>query len=994
MPPPGPLPPRTPPATSRLYWLSLVTVATAVVTLAVNLTSSVPYLWPAGSGVLVVGEPHLVGAWGPNRSILPRPPRSASGATQVREVAPASAAAVGGVQPGDVVTSRALDGGNQVTFDHAPDAPVSEWLPVWRAAQKLGPTATLGIRSGPRDAAQAAGVRRVRPAPVWSASETVIGQWVARYVGLVAQVVVFAACAIVLLAVRGDATAQLAALALALCAAANSGPPASLDPWLPQPLAGLFTTCAWLAAPLAFPAIALSLAYFPSVSPRLVAHPWLRVVPFVTAAPLMGGALASALYLAGVEGAGPAATFAAEHPGLSDASFGAAIVVNLIAMGEGLVRYRQQRDANERRRIRVSMATTVIGVSAFALKEGLVALLAAVGSPSPGLPAWLSVGLDLVVLLPAVGVTYAVTVHRVLGPRWFLRRSLQYALAARTLRWLPLASLVPLLLSAYLQRNRPLGAIVGGAPTAYLALVGVAAVGFLSRDRAREWLDRRFFRTEYDARTILTSLAGQLRFETDPSQLADLVVAQLDEALRPRSVALLVGGIETGAFVPVAVRHGSIESLQLDGPLAQALGGGSKPLHVTGRLDDGTDSRPSPDDREWLQCSGASLLVPVTGQGGTLIGILALGEKHSEEAYDREDETLLASVAAQVGLFLDVARLRDRVAESELRARALELGAPPPSLAICQQCGRADDPDVKVCDACGGRLEPVLSVPRVVEGRYHIEQRLGRGGMGEVFRATDIRLGRAVAIKVVRAERLLHSDAVSRFRREAHIVARLQHPAIVAVYDFGTMTDGTAFLAMELVRGRDLRDVLRRGSRMSTAEASRFLTPICAAISTAHLEGILHRDLKPENILVAEPQNEIKVVDFGIAKLLADADTEGETMMASTMTQAGSVMGTPAYMSPEQLRGEPLDARSDVFSLGVLAYEMLSGELPFGSASLADIAVRHRAPVASLVDRGVPEALDGAVRAALAYDREQRPPSAAAFAAHFASWEGATPPPR
>ena len=152
-------------------------------------------------------------------------------------------------------------------------------------------------------------------------------------------------------------------------------------------------------------------------------------------------------------------------------------------------------------------------------------------------------------------------------------------------------------------------------------------------------------------------------------------------------------------------------------------------------------------------------------------------------------------------------------------------------------------------------MQAIPSVPRTVENKYRIEQLLGRGGMGAVYRARDMRLDRLVALKVVRAELLGDFEARQRFRREAQIVARLQHPSIVAVFDYGTFTDGGAYLVMELVRGEDLRHVLQREGRLEARRAMRILETVCAAIEAAHREGVLHRDLKPENILLPGGRN-------------------------------------------------------------------------------------------------------------------------------------------
>ena len=396
-----------------------------------------------------------------------------------------------------------------------------------------------------------------------------------------------------------------------------------------------------------------------------------------------------------------------------------------------------------------------------------------------------------------------------------------------------------------------------------------------------------------------------------------------------------------------------------------------------------------PDEREWLECTGAVLLVPVVGQDRSLMAVIALGERRSEEAYTTEDRQLLASIAAQMALGFDVVRLRRRVGvetqDDTDRTRIVSAAARPiEPMMECPRCGRCEEHDVSQCPSDGTAMRPVPSVPRTVDNKYRIEQLLGRGGMGAVYRARDMRLDRLVALKVVRAELLGDPEARRRFRREAQIVARLQHPSIVAVYDYGTFPDGGAYLVMELVRGEDLRHVLQREGRLDIAESMQILTAVCAAIGAAHREGVLHRDLKPENILLPGGGAPAKVLDFGVAKIVVESPPrEGEDDGAdaqTALTAAGMIIGTPAYMAPEQFHAVEADARTDVFSLGVVAYEMLSGELPFGRGTLADVVLAQARGVPPMPPGLIPAAAERAIRSALDADPDRRPPTPQAFA--------------
>ena len=273
----------------------------------------------------------------------------------------------------------------------------------------------------------------------------------------------------------------------------------------------------------------------------------------------------------------------------------------------------------------------------------------------------------------------------------------------------------------------------------------------------------------------------------------------------------------------------------------------------------------------------------------------------------------------------------------------------------------------------------VASIPHVVDHKYRIEQRLGRGGMGAVYRARDVRLDRLVAVKVVRPELLDDPEARQRFRREAQIVARLQHPAIVSIFDFGTFVDGGAYLVMEMIRGEDLRRVLQREGRLDPDRALPILLTICTAIEAAHREGILHRDLKPENIVLPGGDVTAKVLDFGVAKIIAGGGASAEDD-GTLVTSAGTLIGTPAYMAPEQFRGATPDRRTDVFSLGVIAYEMLSGQLPFGRGPIGELILAQSRGAQPMPPGVTPPAIERAVLAALELDPERRPQTPHAFA--------------
>ena len=225
----------------------------------------------------------------------------------------------------------------------------------------------------------------------------------------------------------------------------------------------------------------------------------------------------------------------------------------------------------------------------------------------------------------------------------------------------------------------------------------------------------------------------------------------------------------------------------------------------------------------------------------------------------------------------------------------------------------------------------------VFNDRYDIQQRLGRCGMSDVYLARDRLLERRVAVKVLFPEFATDPSFVARFRREAQAAANLTHPNIVAVYDWGQQS-GTYFIVMEYVNGRTLAEVLRAEGKMSALQAATISSEVAAALGFAHRNGVVHRDVKPGNILVT-PTGDVKVADFGIARV-ANAGTD------AGLTQAGSVMGTAAYFSPEQAQGATPDPRSDLYSLGVVMYEMVGGRPPFTGENPVSIAYKqvHEAP--------------------------------------------------
>lgn len=261
-------------------------------------------------------------------------------------------------------------------------------------------------------------------------------------------------------------------------------------------------------------------------------------------------------------------------------------------------------------------------------------------------------------------------------------------------------------------------------------------------------------------------------------------------------------------------------------------------------------------------------------------------------------------------------------------------------------------------------------VGRVLDGRYRIGPRIARGGMASVYEATDLRLDRTVAVKVMHAGLGDDDEFAARFVREARAAARLSHPNVVAVFDQGT--DGDAvFLAMELVDGHTLRDVIRKEAPMAPAKALALLEPVLSALAAAHRAGLIHRDVKPENVLIAD-DGRVKVADFGLARAIS-----AETQHTAT---GGVLIGTVSYLAPELVVDGRADARADVYAAGVLLYELLTGTKPHEGESPIQVAYKHvheDVPAPSLLVPGLPPYVDALVARATARDRTQRPADAA-----------------
>jgi hypothetical protein len=319
--------------------------------------------------------------------------------------------------------------------------------------------------------------------------------------------------------------------------------------------------------------------------------------------------------------------------------------------------------------------------------------------------------------------------------------------------------------------------------------------------------------------------------------------------------------------------------------------------------------------------------------------------------------------------------------------------------AYCPTCGHSFPPDHARCPNDGARLvrlagqvDPLIG--RVFEQRYEVRSRLGAGGMGAVYRGWQVSVDREVAIKVIDPRLSGNRSAVKRFLREARLSSRLGQPSIVNVYDFGQTEDGILYIVMELVRGHTLGDELRARHALGLHRTMTIGVQLCDALDAAHKQGIVHRDLKPGNvILLDEPPGRdlIKVLDFGLAKSL-DHDP------ISNVTRSDALLGTPLYMSPEQIAGQATDARADLYALGCMLHEMLSGSPPFGAPTIECVLANHLYELAAPLPADIPPALGDLIARLIAKHPADRPQTAAevrdALFAELERTSGLAPHPR
>ena len=363
------------------------------------------------------------------------------------------------------------------------------------------------------------------------------------------------------------------------------------------------------------------------------------------------------------------------------------------------------------------------------------------------------------------------------------------------------------------------------------------------------------------------------------------------------------------------------------------------------------------------------VLVQVTGISGECFGAVVVT---APSTWDEPERRVVAGFARHLGGALEILKMRGELEEAEARREAVrkrmrERGVG--TLHLCIVCGRCYDESRERCEVDGSALTQRL-LPFKIQDRYQLRRLIGQGGMGQVFLASDEKLLRDVAIKVLHHDRMLDEEVRRQLHREAQVVARIGHVGVVEVYDLGELEDGSAFLVMELLVGCSLADQIVTHGRGSPRQVARLLRRAGAALASAHRLGVVHRDLKPQNIFLIPGDKGflVKILDFGLARM-GGVD-------ATTISGAGGLYGTPAYMAPEQVRGGGVGSKADVYALGSVIFEALTGDRlvkPRQTIAATLMAViNDPAPAVSSI---LPEAaghVDALFNRALAKDQDER----------------------
>jgi len=679
-------------------------------------------------------------------------------------------------------------------------------------------------------------------------------------------------------------------------------------------------------------------------------------------------------------------SFLAVHPSVepvTDLILGAFYIVAPFSICVVLVRnYFIVKEPDDQRRARWIAIGSLAGILPYAIIRTIGHIAYVTGNAVHERPAYelaLRLAITPAVLIPLV-TGYVILKHRLFDIDVVIRRGIQYLLARSVLRFALALPALALCYSLITNANRTVADVMVHNRV-FLVLLLLIALVLRFRESLGSWLDRKFFREKYQQEHLLIGLIDSIKKLHSVVEMSERVGAELAAALHPENVFVFYHRLEQRAFVTGFSSDHRADTLRLPDASLEiaALGRNEGPQDLTSMR---SASR-NPNEWRWLARLGADLVVPMTATDGALAGFILLGRKKSEEPYTPVDRKLLRALADQMAILYENISLQERLQEArrtseQMRARVEQHGIQ--WLQECPQCGRCFDSSVKNCSEDGSELMLSCPVRQIVDDRYRLERALGKGGMGAVFEASDLRLKRKVAIKLVLASKADDAASLRRFSREARALARLSHPNIVATYDFGVLESEASYLVMEFVPGTTLRTEIAAGG-IPPALTADWFDQLLAGVKAAHAAGIVHRDLKPENVLISTAVNgkrQVKIADFGIAKWSLPG------LESTNLTAPGTVVGSFHYMSPEQLAGQTVDERSDIFSIGVMAFEALTGQIPFKGKTYTEriVSILQDSPEVESALPGA-TALHQALKKCLAKEPAQRFSTAAELQAEI-----------
>jgi hypothetical protein len=658
-----------------------------------------------------------------------------------------------------------------------------------------------------------------------------------------------------------------------------------------------------------------------------------------------------------------------------------------------LVAKQRTANAGERRRLGWVVGGIVAGCLPMVAHVLLVSTLTPYSSWVVEPPHTQVVGLALAassLVIPATAA-YAVLVGHVLEVRFLIHRAVQYALARYTVIAV-MASLVGSVVAvAYLNRDRSLRELISASP-GFAGAFALAAGVLFCRRSLLDAIDRRFFREHYDARRILAELVDKSQKAPTARDIIALITGDVDRALHLERLFLLVRDEDGDRLWDPSER---LPSIQVDGALGALIAGSHAPLDVDLSSDSSPLVRLPGSEREWLADSGARLVVPLLGAQGRPLGVLALGDKRSGQPFTPEDRELVTVVAAAAASALE------RKLHSESPNPDPPRAARSQAATQCVTCGRVQDRSRQRCHACGGSALREALLPPVLAGKFEIERQIGAGGMGVVYRAHDLELGRAVAIKVLPR---VAPEATARLRREARAMAAMQHHHLAVVHALESWR-GSPVLILEYLAGGSAAERIRSAPYPVT-EAVSLGQVVADVLHHVHRAGYLHRDVKPSNIGYSDT-GVAKLLDFGLVRLLTAVSTRSaakpspdetslsdvlvsstETTVAGVETATHRIVGTPAYLPPEAIAMAPPTQAIDLWGLAVTLYEAITQKNPFLAPTLGEtvrLIERGVVPDARSLRPDCPAGVAAFLSLALSADPRLRPQTALDFQSRLAA---------